>query len=182
MQPLPLLLSPMSLLPPPPPPPPLLLACRTTLRCPINGCCTWPVLHPSWASPSEAPSPLGPPSPQHNLWAALPRQSPEHRMNDQRSFATTNIVSLAGGRRVLALGGLLTGNASNRRKDTCAALPFAVQTEQLLHAFTQPGHLHLHVVQAAPWSRCWCPPFGSRSSCWAARRVRLPGMVDWNWV
>ncbi|KAI7841461.1 hypothetical protein COHA_004856 [Chlorella ohadii] len=33
---------------------------------------------------------------QHNLWAALPRQSPEHRMNDQRSFAATNIASLAG--------------------------------------------------------------------------------------
>ncbi|PRW32504.1 sodium-coupled neutral amino acid transporter 7 [Chlorella sorokiniana] len=32
---------------------------------------------------------------QHNLWAALPSQSPEHRMNDQRSFAATNIGSLA---------------------------------------------------------------------------------------
>lgn len=37
------------------------------------------------------------PSLQHNLWAALPHQSPEHRMNGQSSFAATNIASLAGG-------------------------------------------------------------------------------------
>jgi len=33
---------------------------------------------------------------QRNLWAALPQQSPEERMSDRRSFATTNIASLAG--------------------------------------------------------------------------------------
>lgn len=33
---------------------------------------------------------------QHNLWAALPRESPEARMSDPRSFALTNIASLAG--------------------------------------------------------------------------------------
>ncbi|KAL4421373.1 hypothetical protein ABPG75_010664 [Micractinium tetrahymenae] len=33
---------------------------------------------------------------QRNLWAALPQQSPEESMGDPRSFAATNIASLAG--------------------------------------------------------------------------------------
>lgn len=33
---------------------------------------------------------------QRNLWAALPEESAEARMRDRKSFAATNIVSLAG--------------------------------------------------------------------------------------
>lgn len=55
---------------------------------------------------------------QRNLWVALPRQDPEERMGQRRSFALTNIASLAGGWGVQATG---QGAVARRAREAHAA-------------------------------------------------------------
>jgi hypothetical protein len=70
--------------------PPLLLL-GLCPSCSCRRCCQLLANSCNWLGPCLCPARL-----QRNLWSALPNQSADDRMSNQRSFALTNIVSLAG--------------------------------------------------------------------------------------